>query len=370
VRVLVTGGSGFIGSHVVDALVERGHDVISLDAHVPGAHLGRPGYLRADVEHREADLRNIEAVRSAARGVDAVCHQAAKVGLGVDLGDVDDYVSHNDLGTAMLLRALHERRFRGPIALASSMVVYGEGQYRCRTHGVVRPGPRRVEDLRAGRYEHACPTCAEAVVAEAIGEDSHLDPRSVYAATKLHQEHLCRAYAVERGSPVAALRYHNVYGPRMARDTPYAGVAGIFRSALERGEPPIVLEDGLQRRNFIHVTDVAAANVLALEAAADGAFNIASDAPRTVGEMAEALARAFGAGAPRPRVVGGSRPGDVRHVFASPSKAARELGFRSTVGFDDGMREFARAPLRGSQIVASRTPAATSPSTSAATASR
>ncbi|MDH5225189.1 MAG: NAD-dependent epimerase/dehydratase family protein [Actinomycetota bacterium] len=340
-RVLVTGGAGFVGSHVVDALVERGHDVVSLDVLAPAAHAGAPSYLHADADQRVADVRDLDAVRDATSGIEAVCHQAAMVGLGVDLGDIDGYVSHNDLGTAVLLRALHERRFGGPIVLASSMVVYGEGKYRCAEHGVVRPGPRRVADLEAARFEPPCPRCGSALVAEEVTEEAPLDPRNVYAATKLHQEHLCAAYARQHASPVAALRYHNVYGPRMPRDTPYAGVASIVRSALERGDAPTVFEDGRQRRNFVHVSDVAAANVLALESAADGAFNIASLEPHTVGEMAEALADAFGADAPRPVVVGSYRLGDVRHVFASPARAAAELGFHSRVGFAEGMRSFA-----------------------------
>ena len=369
-RVLVTGGGGFIGSHVVDALIDRGHDVVSLDELTPGSHPVAPSYLHTAADQRRADVRDLDAVRDAVRGVDSVCHQAAMVGLGVDLGDIIDYVSHNDLGTAVLLRALHDRSFGGPIVLASSMVVYGEGRYRCGEHGVVRPGPRSIADLDAGRFEPPCPVCGAALAAEAITEDAPLDPRNVYAATKLHQEHLCAAYAREHGGPVAALRYHNVYGPSMPRDTPYAGVASIFRSALERGEAPTVLEDGRQMRNFVHVRDVADANVRALESGVDGSFNIASTTPHTVGEMADALAQAFGDRAPRPQVTGGYRLGDVRHVFASPAKAARKFGFRSTVAFEDGIRAFARDPLRAPQIVASRTPVAISPSTSPATAKR
>jgi dTDP-L-rhamnose 4-epimerase len=346
VRVLVTGGAGFIGSHVVDALVDRGHDVVSFDALVPAAHHGPPADRCPGADHVRADVRDIDAVRSAVRDVDAVSHQAAMVGLGVDLRDIADYADHNGVGTATLRKALHERGFRGPLALASSVVVYGEGRYVCDDHGTVRPGPRRVEDLEAGRFEPPCPACGAPLTAEAIEEGAPLDPRNVYAATKLHQEHLCASYAREHGSPVAALRYHNVYGPRMPRDTPYAGVASLFRSALERGEAPRVLEDGCQTRNFLHVTDVARANVLALEASYDGCLNVASEEPRTVGAMAQVLAAAFGTDAPRPQVVGGYRLGDVRHVFASPEKAWRELGFRTSVRFDDGMRAFATDPLR------------------------
>ncbi|HEX6131635.1 MAG TPA: NAD-dependent epimerase/dehydratase family protein, partial [Actinomycetota bacterium] len=244
--------------------------------------------------------------------------------------------------------------------------------YRCCAHGPVRPGPRTREDLDAGRYDPPCPRCGAALESEEIDEDAPLDPRNVYAATKVHQEHLCAAFARERGVPFAALRYHNVYGPRMPRDTPYAGVASIVRSAIERGEPPRIFEDGRQRRNFVHVHDVARANALAIRAAASGAFNVASIEPRTVGEMAAALAAASGPDAPPPRIVGGGRLGDVRHVVASPAKAARDLGFVARVGFDEGMRAFARAPLRPApgQIVAERAPTAIRKNDRPATVSR
>jgi len=341
-RVLVTGADGFIGSHVVDALSAEGHEVVAFDRERRDEPRCEPATDRI-----VGDVRDLDAMRVAVSSVDAVSHQAAMVGLGVDLADAPEFVAHNDLGTAVLLRALHDRSFAGPIALASSMVVYGEGRYRCARHGFVRAAPRRQEDLDAGRYEPPCPSCGSALVPETVTEDAPLDPRNVYAATKVHQEHLCAVYARERGSPVAALRYHNVYGPRMPRDTPYAGVASLFRSSLERGESPIVLEDGRQRRNFVHVCDVARANVVALEAAADGAFNVASADPHSVGEMADALADAFEDGTIRPRVVGGARLGDVRHVFASPERASREIGFRARIGFAEGMASFATDPLRG-----------------------
>jgi dTDP-L-rhamnose 4-epimerase len=232
------------------------------------------------------------------------------------------------------------------LVLGSSMVVYGEGGYRCRAHGPVRPPPRRAADLHAGRFEPGCPRCGGALDPVAVTEETPPDPRSVYAATKVHQEHLCLASERDGGPPVTVLRYHNVYGPRMPRGTPYAGVAAIFRSALAAGRPPSVLEDGRQRRDFVHVRDVAQANVLALTAAApvQGVFNVASGEPRSVGEMAAVLAAAMGG--PAPEVVGGWRPGDVRHVFASPRRAAERLGFRAAVGFAEGMAEFATVPLR------------------------
>jgi len=338
-RVLVTGGAGFIGSHIVDALVDAGHDVRVLDLRASDAP------QRAGVEYVRADVRDGGALEAALDGVDGVCHQAAMVGLGVDLDDIADYVSHNDLGTATLLRALARRSFRGPIVQASSMVVYGEGRYVCAAHGIVRPGPRSLAALQAGEFDPPCPRCGARLDAAAVPEDAPADPRNVYAATKLHQEHLAAAFARETEVPVTSLRYHNVYGPRMPRDTPYAGVASIFLSSLAAGRAPQVYEDGRQTRDFVHVRDVARANVLALQArdAGTAAFNVASGRPRTVGEMARALHAVVAGGAPEPQVTGEYRLGDVRHVFASVDAARRGLGFVATEDFTDGMAELAAA---------------------------
>ncbi|HZD02604.1 MAG TPA: NAD-dependent epimerase/dehydratase family protein [Actinomycetes bacterium] len=347
-RILVTGGAGFIGSHVVDELATRGHEVRVLDRLHPRAHAGRPAYLRDDVEYLDGGL-DPEILDRALDGVGAVCHQAAMVGLGRDFADAPDYVRDNDLGTAELLAAVHRRPARsrpGRLVLASSMVVYGEGGYRCQGHGRVRPGPRDPARLRAGRFEPTCPDCGAELEPEPVSEDAPADPRNVYAATKLHQEHLALASMRAGGPAVTALRYHNVYGPRMPRDTPYAGVAAIFRSMLEAGRAPRVLEDGLQRRDFVHVRDVARANLLALLAPepVPGVYNVASGQPRTVYELAAAMSDAMGGRVPE--VVGGWRPGDVRHVFASPALAAARLGFRAETGFAGGIAELATAELR------------------------
>jgi dTDP-L-rhamnose 4-epimerase len=342
--ILVTGGAGFIGSHVVDALLEAGEDVRVLDVLLPAAHREPPDYLDERAEWIAGDVRDPDAVARAVEGVSAVSHQAAMVGLGTDIGDIADYVSHNDLGTAVLLNALAGAGFTGRLVLASSMVVYGEGRYACPEHGIVRPPARSREDLDAGRFEPPCPVCGRPLEPRAVPEEAAPDPRNVYAATKLAQEHLAAAFARETGATVAALRYHNVYGPRMPRDTPYAGVASIFRSALAAGAAPRVFEDGGQRRDFVHVRDVARANLVALADTPPGAYNVASGTPRTVLDMASALTRALDG--PEPVVTGEWRAGDVRHVFASAQRAAERLGFTAAEDFEAGMREFAAAPLR------------------------
>ena len=341
---LVTGGAGFIGSHVVDELADHGWSVRVLDCLHPEAHREAPDYLRDDVEYLWADVREHEAALRALEGVDAVSHQAAMVGLGVDFRDVADYVSHNSLGTAALLRAMHQTGFAGRLVLGGSMVVYGEGAYACPVHGAARAAARSIAALSRGSFEPRCVSCGAILAPTAVSESAAPDPRNVYAATKLNQEHLCEAFGREHGGGVVALRYHNVYGPRMPRDTPYSGVAAIFRSSLGGGRPPQVFEDGRQLRDFVHVRDVARANRLALESSLAGRFNIASGEPRSVGELATELARAMDG--PEPRVTGEFRAGDVRHVFASIERARQELGYRPRVAFADGIREFARAPLR------------------------
>jgi dTDP-L-rhamnose 4-epimerase len=345
-RILVTGGAGFIGSHVTAALLADGHDVVVLDAGHPAAHRSALPTAVGAAPVVRADLRDRAAVAAALSGVDAVVHHAAMVGMGVDLDDLPDYVGCNDLGTAVLLAEM-TRAGIGRLVLASSMVVYGEGAYGCAAHGAVRPPPRTDDDLAAGRFEPACPRGGEPLTPQLVDEDARLDPRSVYATTKLAQEHLSAAWARQTGACAVALRYHNVYGPGMPRDTPYSGVAAIFRSALEAGRPPRVFEDGGQLRDFVHVRDVAVANLQALSSMDPGfrAYNVASGTPTTIGAMAMALADTMGG--PAPVVTGEYRPGDVRHVVASPRRAAGELGFRAGVPLADGLAELAAAPLRG-----------------------
>ena len=337
-KILLTGAAGFIGSRIAPLARECGHDVVALDAFpAEGVHT--------------LDLRS-DRLDDVLADVDAVCHQAAMVGNGVDAQDLPGYAGHNDLGTAELLAAM-ARIGVTDLVLASSMVVYGDGRYDCPEHGDVPPAPRREEDLAAGRFDPRCPHCGHDtdgdITWRRIAEDTPFRPRTSYAASKVAQEHYADAWCTLQGGRTIALRYHNVYGPGMPADTPYAGVAAIFRSALARGEAPQVFEDGGQVRDFVHVDDVALANVLAVEQVRDHPtgvtpYNVASGHPFTIGEMAAVLARA-GDG-PEPVVTGEYRAFDVRHVVASPDAAVDGLGFRAEVLPEDGLARLATDPLR------------------------
>lgn len=344
-RVLLTGAAGFIGSRIGATLTARGHEVVAVDAMLPAAHkqgsVPPPGCA-------PVDIRDADAVAALLPGIDVVCHQAAVVGAGVNALDAPAYALHNDAGTAVLLAEMYRAGVQR-LVLASSMVVYGPGAYACAVHGPVQPSARIRADLDAGIFEHRCPIGGEELSWQLVGEDAPLRPRSLYAASKVAQEHYALAWAESTGGSVVALRYHNVYGPGMPRDTPYSGVAAIFRSALERGEPPTVFEDGGQMRDFVHVHDVASANAAAIDyTAGEGggftAVNVCSGRPIRIIDVATALCDATGG---RPPVVSGQyRSGDVRHIVADPAGASAVLNFRAQIEPEDGLREFAFAPLR------------------------
>jgi dTDP-L-rhamnose 4-epimerase len=339
---MLTGSAGFIGSAIDRALSRSGDEVVRVDLMLPQAH--GPAAPPDGTHH--LDVRDAESWRDLLDGVEVVCHQAALVGLGARVADLPAYAAHNDLGTAALLAAMHDAGV-GRMVLASSMVVYGEGRYVCPTDGPQRPRTRLERDLEAGRFENLCPVCREPLDWALVDEDTPADPRSGYAASKLAQEHYAAAWARQCGGRVVALRYHNVYGRGMPRDTPYSGVAAMFRSSVERGESPQVFEDGRQMRDFVHVDDVARANALAIEAVGGrgpgvAAYNVCSGRPVSILDVARAVA---GEG-PAPQVTGRYRLGDVRHVVASPATAERELGFRAEVNPDAGLAAFRDDPLR------------------------
>ncbi|PZE97326.1 NAD-dependent dehydratase [Curtobacterium sp. MCLR17_040] len=350
-RLLVTGGAGFIGSAIVRRALADGHEVRVLDSLRDDVHGDPAEVIRAHQQQGIAfvhgDVRDRVALDAALDGIDVVCHQAAKVGLGVDFQDAPDYVSSNDAGTAHVLAGM-DRHDIGRLVVASSMVVYGEGAYTTASGEPTRPPARRREDLDAGRFDPIGPD-GQPLLPGLIDESAALDPRNVYAQTKVAQEHLASSWARATGGRAIALRYHNVYGPGMPANTPYAGVASLFRSALARGEAPRVFEDGAQRRDFVHVDDVAGANAASIAATADlpsdtfRAYNVGSGTVHTIGDMAAAIA---GPDGPQPVVTGEYRLGDVRHVTASSARIAAELGWHAEVDFEAGMRDFATAPLR------------------------
>lgn len=342
-HILLTGGAGFIGQHVLAELLDRGHQVRVLDSLRPDVHRAGLGWTPPnDVELCVGDVRDPVAVEAALAGVDAVVHLAAKVGLGVDVADLPDYASSNDAGTATLLAAM-ARCGVAHLTLASSMVVYGEGMAQCPEHGLVAPGPRLETALAAGDFEPPCPMCGRPLGTRLVDETTPFDPRNAYATSKVAQEFYASNWARVTGGSAAMMRYHNVYGPGMPRGTPYAGVAAIFTSALRAGRAPRVFEDGGQRRDFIHVRDIAAATVAACERHKSGvsAFNVGSGTPRTVGEMATALSVALLG--PQPVITGQYRLGDVRHITADSKRLRRVLGWQPKVGFAEGMAELAHA---------------------------
>ncbi len=344
-RVLLTGAAGFIGRRVAGALAEAGDEVVGVDAMIDAAH---PVGSDVPAGVQRADVRDADALDRLLAGVDVVCHQAAMVGNGVDAQDLPGYAMHNDVGTAVLLAAMARAGVRR-LVLASSMVVYGEGRYTCEEHGDVVPLPRRAADLDAGVFDPRCPACERPLGWALVGEDAPIRPRSSYAVSKVAQEQYADAWATLEQGTCVALRYHNVYGPDMPADTPYAGVAAIFRSALERGDGPPVFEDGHQMRDFVHVDDVAAANAAAVRRVGEHPvgvtpYNVCSGHPTDIATMARLIADEHGG--PEPVVTGRYRAADVRHVVASPAAAVDGLGFRAAVLPEPGLRAFAHAPLR------------------------
>ncbi|MFC4728561.1 NAD-dependent epimerase/dehydratase family protein [Coralloluteibacterium thermophilus] len=350
--LLITGGAGFIGSYLADQLLEEGHRVRVLDNLSPQVHGGdcmRPDYLVDDVELVRGDVRDPDAVQKALDGVDGVYHLAAAVGVGQSMYQVAEYTSINNMGTAVLLEALIEKPVER-LVVASSMSIYGEGMYRTAL-GQAVPGQRRGrEQLKQARWElHD----AEGAALEPVptAEDKQPDLSSVYALSKYDQERLCLMIGEAYGIPTTAMRFFNVYGPRQALSNPYTGVLAIFASRFLNGKPPLVFEDGLQRRDFVSVHDVARACRLAYATpdAAGRVFNVGSGNAYTVREIAERVGAAIGKPL-APEITGKYRVGDIRHCFADVTLAGQVLGYRPQVTLEDGLAELVEWLPRASAV--------------------
>jgi dTDP-L-rhamnose 4-epimerase len=341
-RILVTGGAGFVGSHTVDALVCAGHRVRVFDNLTPQVHPnGLPAYLRPEVEMVHGDMRDLSAVRHAVRGMEVIYHLAAAVGVGQSMYEIAHFMDSNTQGTANLLQALLDGKLQfEKLIVASSMSIYGEGQYRCPEHGEQAPAPRAPAQLRARKWELQCPLCAADMAPVATAESKPLQCTSIYALSKKDQEEMTLLFGRTYNVPVVALRYFNIYGTRQSLSNPYTGVAAIFASRLLNRNTPMIFEDGQQQRDFVSVHDIVRANLLAMERSqADGmALNIGSGEAVTVEGVARALASALAIEVPV-EITGKYRAGDIRHCFADISAASRLLGYQPKVCFSQGVRE-------------------------------
>lgn len=340
--VLVTGGAGFIGSHVAEQLLRQGNSVRAYDSLVPQVHQGAgPRYVPAGAEFIEGDVRDRDRLAKALQGVDRVVHLAAEVGVGQSMYEVSRYVDANTSGTGVLLDIIaNDKTDVSRIVVASSMSIYGEGSYQCPDHGLMAPGLRPESQLTARQWDPRCPACGAALSPVPTAEDKQLLPTSVYAISKMDQELLCLSVGAAYGVGVVALRYFNAYGPRQALSNPYTGVAAIFSGRLLNGRPPLAFEDGEQLRDFVHVRDVARATVLALvsEKATGQAVNIGVGAPLTIAQVAQLLAEQLGVDI-GPEITGKFRAGDIRHCWADPTRAEQLLGFKAEIPLEAGVAE-------------------------------
>jgi dTDP-L-rhamnose 4-epimerase len=341
VRTLVTGGAGFIGSHLVRRLVADGSDVVVLDSLAAQVHGDDPPGLPEGVELIQGNVGDPECVDRALEGVDRVVHLAAAVGVGQSMYEIAEYVRENTMATATFLeRLVAQRPLPTRLVVASSMSIYGEGEYECPVHEATAPAPRAEEQLLARQWECICPLCGRALASRPTRETKPLIPTSVYAITKRDHEELALVTGTAYGIPTVALRFFNVYGPGQSLSNPYTGVAAIFASRLLNGRPPIVFEDGRQSRDFIHVADIVEGISLALisEAAVGSAVNVATGRATTVDEIAQLLAAGLGVDIEADRT-GQYRAGDIRHCYGDTARAEALLGFRAATGLEEGMRD-------------------------------
>ena len=341
-KILITGGAGFIGSHLTDELVNLGHEVTIFDNLDPQVHPGStpPEHLNKDAEFIKGDVLDRDAFKKALEGKEAVFHKAAAVGVGQSQYMINYYTSVNIMGTSNLLDILaNEKHSIGKVVVAASMSSYGEGTYECKKCGSVRPELRTVNQMEKGDWNNYCPSCGEAVTPVPTPESSKQNINSIYAITKMNQEQMVLNIGQTYDIPSVALRYFNVYGPRQSLSNPYTGVAAIFMSRIKNGNRPAVYEDGMQTRDFISVYDIVQSNIRALETEKGNyrSFNIGCGKPLTIKSIAETLAELYGRGDIKPEILGKYRKGDVRHCYADTTSAKELLGFEAKTGFAEGM---------------------------------
>jgi dTDP-L-rhamnose 4-epimerase len=342
-NVLVTGGAGFIGSHLVDGLLASGHRVRVVDALVGQVHgeTQRPEHLAPEAELIHADVSDTARWAHHLDETDVLYHLAAEVGVGQSMYEIRRYTRGNTMATADLLEALINRRGNvRKVIVASSMSIYGEGPYECAAHGRVFPSLRPEDQLRARDWELHCPACDQVSTPLPTDESKPLAPTSIYAINKRDQEEMCLSVGYAYGIPTVALRFFNVYGPRQALSNPYTGVAAIFGSRLLNRKPPVIFEDGLQTRDFIHVSDIVQALMLAMDKSeADfGVFNVGTGRRLSVRDVADHLASAMGLTI-EPEITGQFRAGDIRHCYADISNIQSKLGYAPRIKFEDGVEE-------------------------------
>jgi dTDP-L-rhamnose 4-epimerase len=344
-KVLVTGGAGFIGSHLVDKLVEMGDEVVVVDSLEEQVHTKKPNYLNPEAQYVFGDIRDESVLAKAIEDVEVIFHEAAAVGVGQSMYQIEKYVGVNTMATARLLDIFVNKEHEvKKLIVASSMSIYGEGAYECENCGIVYPSLRVEAQLKQREWEMKCPKCGKIVKSIQTGEDKPLHPTSIYAITKRDQEEMCLTVGRAYGIPTVALRYFNVYGPRQSLNNPYTGVCAIFSARIKNNNPPLIFEDGFQSRDFVSVHDIVEANILSMKSSTANyaVFNVGTGKPVNILEIARVLVGLYSKEKElnlSPEITNKYRAGDIRHCFANISKITDKLGYKPKVDFEEGMKE-------------------------------
>jgi len=338
-KVLVTGGVGFIGSYIVDLLIERGYDVRILDNLEKQVHGGKkPSYLNKNAEFIKGDVKRLKYWGKSLKNVNFLIHLASKVGVGQSMYEPVNYLENNVIGTANFYELMNNYKEKiKKVVIASSMILYGEGLYSCKEHGIKSPAPREIEQLKRKEWELKCPECKKEMIPIPTPENKTPQNLSLYALTKYNQERMAMIYLKSLGISTIVLRPFNVYGPRQSLSNPYTGVTAIFSSRIKNNKPPKIYEDGKQTRDFIFVEDVARSFVKAMESDKNEIYNIGSGEPTTIKKISELLIKLFNKNM-KPEITDNFRPMDLRHCYADISKIKKDLNFEPKIGLNKGLK--------------------------------